>query len=78
MIEHVALYGADLPPAGQAAFVRRAAEASETEGVAAGWAEGHLQATLEQHGGPRPAGPDLSEPDIATSNGATICDTGRT
>ncbi|MGH9072473.1 MAG: hypothetical protein ACRDX8_15300, partial [Acidimicrobiales bacterium] len=69
----------DLPPAGQTAFARRAAEASETEGVAAaGWAERRLQAALEQHGGPQPASPDLSEPGIATSNGGAICEMGRT
>ncbi|MGH9055693.1 MAG: hypothetical protein ACRDYY_07500, partial [Acidimicrobiales bacterium] len=59
-------------------ILNRPAEASETEGVAAGWAERHLQATLEQHGRPQPASPDLSQPGIATSNGGTICEMGRT
>ena len=75
-IDHVAVYGAGLPPAGRTVFVRRAAAATETVGLAAaGWAERRLQAVLEQHAGP---GLDLSQSDIATSNGITIRDMGRT
>ena len=79
VFEKVADFGADLPSAGQTAFVRRAAEATEADGLAAaGWAERRLQAALVQHGRRQPAGPDLSGPGIAIANGATICDLGRT
>jgi hypothetical protein len=44
IIEHVATYGSRLPPAGQTAFIRRAAEAIEVNDLAAaGWAERRLQ-----------------------------------
>jgi DNA primase catalytic core len=77
VIEHVAVYGADLPPAGRTAFIRGAAETTEAGGLAAaGWAERRIQAALEQHEWSQPAGADLSEPDIATSNGATNCNMG--
>jgi DNA primase len=79
VIERVAVDGADLPPAGQTALARPAAEATETIGLAAAsWTERRLQAALERHERPQPASPDLSGPGIATSNGATICDMGRT
>jgi DNA primase len=70
VIEHVAVYGADLPPASRTAFARRAAAATQTGGLAAAsWTERRLQAALEQRGRPQPTGSDLSGPDIATSNG---------
>ncbi len=79
VIDHVAVYGADLPVASQTAFTRRAVEVTEAEGVAAAsWAERRLQAALNQRGGLKPTGPDLSVPAIAMSNEATICDIGRT
>lgn len=79
VIEHDVVDGADPPPAGQTAFARRAAEATKTDGLAAAsWAERRLQSALKQHARPQPVAPDLSEPGIAISNGATICDMGRT
>jgi len=79
VIHHVAVYGAGLPAAGRSAFIRGAAEATETDGLAAaGWAERRLQAALEQHAGPLPTGPDLSGPGIATSSGVTVCEMRRT
>lgn len=76
--EHDGVYGADLPPAGQTAFTRRAVEATETDSLAASWAERRLHAALEQHARHQPAALDLSEPGIATFNRATTCEMGRT
>jgi DNA primase len=79
VIEHVADYGAGVPPASRTAFTRRAAQATEADRVAdAGWAERRLRAGLEQHRRPQPAAPDPSAPRVATDNGATICGMGRT
>ena len=47
VIEHVAVYGSKLPPAGQETFARRAADAIEANGLgAAGWVERRLRAAI--------------------------------
>ena len=78
LIEHVAVYGSKLPPAGQEAFTRRAAEAFETNDLgAAGWIERRLRASVNRLGGGNDA-PDSDPlpPGLTTSNGATVWNPG--
>jgi DNA primase len=78
LIERVAVYGSKLPPAGQGAFTRRAAEAFEANDLAAAvWIEGRLRASVNRRGGGNDA--PVSDPlplGLTTSNGATVWNPG--
>ena len=78
LIEHVAVYGSKLPPAGQEAFTRRAAEAIEVNDLAAaGWIERRLRASATRRGGGNDA--PVSDPlplGLTTSNGVTFWNPG--